>query len=60
MRRYALRGLMARRVRTAGMAAAVFLGVSLVCGTLTFTSTINRSFEDIFSTTYSGTDVVVT
>ncbi len=60
MRAYTLRGLSARRLRALGLAMAVLLGVSLVCGTLAFTATINRSFEDIFSTAYAGTDVVVT
>ncbi|MGI8846211.1 MAG: ABC transporter permease [Thermoleophilaceae bacterium] len=60
MRRYTLRGLMARHGRAAGMAMAVFLGVSLVVGTLVFTATINRSFGQIFKTVYAGTDVVIT
>jgi putative ABC transport system permease protein len=60
VRAYTLRGLSARRLRALGLAMAVVLGVSLVCGTLAFTATINRSFEDIFSTAYAGTDVVVT
>ena len=60
MRAYTLRGLSARRLRALGLAMAVLLGVSLVCGTLAFTATINRSFNDIFTTVYAGTDVVVT
>ncbi len=57
---YTLRGLAAHRVRSAGMALAVFLGVALVSGTFILTDTINRSFDDIFDQALKGTDVVVT
>ena len=55
----ALKGLLARRRRALGIGLAVFLGVSLVAGTLVFTDTINRSFDDLFEQTLQGTDVVV-
>jgi putative ABC transport system permease protein len=57
---YTLRGLAAHRVRSLGMALAVFLGVALVSGTFILTDTINRSFDDIFDQALKGTDVVVT
>ena len=57
---YTLRGLAAHRLRSAGMALAVFLGVALVSGTFILTDTINRSFDDIFEQANRGADVVVT
>lgn len=60
MLRVSLRGVLARRTRAFGVALAVFLGVSLVGGTLVFTDTINRSFDELFAQTLEGTDVVVT
>ena len=39
---------------------AVFLGVALMAGTYILTDTINRSFDDIFTTALKGTDVMVT
>ena len=57
---YTLRGLAAHRLRSAGMALAVFLGVALVSGTFILTDTINRSFDDIFDQALEGADVVVT
>ena len=57
---YTLRGLGAHRLRSAGMALAVFLGVALVSGTFILTDTINRSFDDIFDQALKGTDVVIT
>ena len=41
-----LRGLAARKLRTALTALAVVLGVALISGTYIFTDTINRSFDD--------------
>ena len=59
MLRVALKGIAARRLRVAGTVAAVFLGVALIAGTYILTDTINRSFDDIFTTALKGTDVVV-
>ena len=55
----ALKGLAARKLRAAGTVASVFLGVALIAGTYILTDTINRSFDDIFTTALEGTDVVV-
>jgi putative ABC transport system permease protein len=55
----ALKGIAARKLRTAGTIASVFLGVALIAGTYILTDTINRSFDDIFSTALEGTDVVI-
>jgi putative ABC transport system permease protein len=56
----ALKGLAARKLRAFATVLAVLLGVALVAGTYILTDTINRSFDDIFTTALEGTDVVVT
>ncbi len=55
-----VRGLAARKFRTAMTAAAVFLGVALISGTYILTDTINRTFDGIFATAAQGVDVSVT
>ncbi|MDP2710181.1 MAG: FtsX-like permease family protein [Solirubrobacteraceae bacterium] len=60
MRKVALRGLLARRVRLALTALAVALGVMLIAGTYVFTDTINSSFDRIFTSSLAKTDVAVT
>jgi putative ABC transport system permease protein len=55
----ALKGVAARKLRAISTILAVLLGVALVAGTYILTDTINRSFDDIFSTALEGTDVVV-
>ena len=56
----ALKGIAARKMRAAGTIVSVFLGVALIAGTYILTDTINRSFDDIFTTALEGTDVLVT
>jgi putative ABC transport system permease protein len=56
----ALKGLAARKVRALITVVMVVLGVALVAGTYILTDTINRSFDDIFTTALEGTDAVVT
>ncbi|HEX2160807.1 MAG TPA: ABC transporter permease, partial [Thermoleophilaceae bacterium] len=55
----ALKSLASRKLRAFSTVLAVLLGVALVAGTYILTDTINRSFDDIFETALSGTDVVV-
>src|SRR3954447_11192789 len=59
MRKIAVRGLLARKVRLALNALAVALGVTLIAGTYIFTDTINKSFENIFVQSNKGTDVAL-
>ncbi|MDX6731130.1 MAG: putative transport system permease protein [Baekduia sp.] len=59
MRKIAIRGLLARKVRLALTALAVALGVTLIAGTYIFTDTINKSFENIFVQSNKGTDVAL-
>jgi putative ABC transport system permease protein len=60
MRKVALRGLFARKLRLVLTALAVALGVTLIAGTYVFTDTINRSFDRIFAESNKGTDASIT
>jgi putative ABC transport system permease protein len=60
MTRMALRGLLARKFRTALTGFAVVIGVAFVAGTFIFTDTINASFTDLFERVSKGVDVNVT
>ena len=59
MKRVALRGLMARKLRSTLTAIAIVLGVAMVSGTLVLTDTIDKAFDSIFSSSYEQTDAVV-
>src|SRR3954469_21860260 len=59
MRKIAVRGLLARKLRLALTALAVALGVTLIAGTYIFTDTITKSFDNIFTQTNKGTDVAL-
>jgi putative ABC transport system permease protein len=56
----ALRGIGARKLRAFTTALAVFLGIALVAGTYILTDTINKSFNEIFTESLTGTDVAIT
>jgi putative ABC transport system permease protein len=55
----ALKGLLARKLRTALTGFAVVIGVAFVAGTFIFTDTIDASFKDLFERASEGTDVSV-
>jgi putative ABC transport system permease protein len=55
----ALKGLLARKLRTVLTGFAVVLGVAFVAGTFIFTDTIDASFKDLFERASKGTDVSV-
>jgi len=59
MKRMALRGLWARKLRTVLTGFAVVIGVAFVAGTFIFTDTINASFDDLFERVSKGVDVNV-
>ena len=59
MRRVALRGLLARKLRSVLTAIAIVLGVAMVSGTLVLTDTIDKAFDSIFSSSYEQTDAVI-
>jgi putative ABC transport system permease protein len=56
----ALKSLWARKTRALATTFAVFIGVALVAGSYILTDTINAAFDDIFSESLKGTDVVIT
>jgi putative ABC transport system permease protein len=60
MLRVALRGLAARRLRSALTGLAVVLGVALVAGTYVLTDSITGAFDRIYNVVYSGTDATIT
>ncbi|MBD0318305.1 MAG: ABC transporter permease [Thermoleophilia bacterium] len=55
----ALKGLGARKLRSALTAIAIVLGVAMVSGTYVLTDTIDKAFNAIFQETYANTDAVV-
>src|SRR3954454_3653343 len=59
MTKLALKGLLARKLRTVLTGFAVVLGVAFVAGTFVFTDTIDASFKDLFERTSKGVDVSV-
>ena len=60
MLKIALKGLLARKLRTVLTGFAVVLGVAFVAGTFVFTDTIDASFKDLFERAQKGVDVTVT
>ena len=60
MRKVALRGLFARKLRLALTVLAVVLGTTLIAGTYVFTDSINNAFDTIFQVSNRGTDAAIT
>jgi putative ABC transport system permease protein len=58
--RFALKGLLGRKLRTALTAIAIVLGVAMVAGTFMLTDSIDQAFDTIFTDSRKGSDVVVT
>ncbi|HWH12700.1 MAG TPA: FtsX-like permease family protein [Solirubrobacteraceae bacterium] len=59
MIRVTLRGIAARRLRSALTAAAVLLGVTMIAGTLVLNDTIDRAVSRAVTTAARGSDAVV-
>ena len=55
MTRFALRGLLGRKLRTVLTALAIILGVAMVSGTFVLTDSITDAFNSIFSSTSTRT-----
>lgn len=55
----ALQGVLAHKLRLLTTALAVALGVAFMAGTLVLTDTIGKTFDEVFSNVYKGTDAVV-
>lgn len=59
MWRATLKSLLAKKVRLSLTALAVVLGVGFMAGTYVLTDTMNKAFDEVFSTATMNTDVVV-
>jgi putative ABC transport system permease protein len=59
MVRLALKNLFSRKLRLVSTALSVTLGIAFLAGTLVFTDTIKRTFDDLFADVYDTTDTVV-
>jgi putative ABC transport system permease protein len=57
--RFALKGLLGRKLRTALTALAIVLGVTMVSGTYVLTDSIDEAFDSIFTDVRRGSDVIV-
>ena len=59
MFKLALRSVLAHKRRLLSTAAAVVLGVAFLAGTLVFTDTMSRTFDNLFADIYRNIDTVV-
>ncbi len=59
MLRTALRTLLAHKLRLLTTGLAVTIGVAFMSGTLIFSATMARTFDDMFATAYDGVDGLV-
>jgi putative ABC transport system permease protein len=57
--KFALRGLLGRKLRTVLTAVAIILGVATVSGTYVLTDSIDKAFHSIFFETRAGSDAVI-
>ncbi|MEO5575509.1 MAG: FtsX-like permease family protein [Gaiellaceae bacterium] len=60
MTRFALKGLLGRKLRTALTALAIVLGVAMISGTYVLTDSIDSAFDTIFTEVRKGSNAVVT
>ena len=60
MTRFALKGLLGRKLRTALTALAIVLGVTMVSGTYILTDSIDQAFDRIFTDVREGSNAVIT
>jgi putative ABC transport system permease protein len=59
MVRFALKGLLGRKLRTALTAIAIVLGVAMVAGTFMLTDSIDKAFDTIFTDVRQGSNAVI-
>lgn len=59
MTRFALKGLLGRKLRTFLSAFAIVLGVATVSGTYVLTDSIDKAFDSIFTQVREGSNVVI-
>ncbi|HEX4747844.1 MAG TPA: ABC transporter permease, partial [Gaiellaceae bacterium] len=60
MGRFAIRGLLSRKLRTALTAIAIVLGVAMISGTYVLTDSIDQAFDRVFSEIRKGSSAVIT
>ena len=60
MGRFAIRGLLSRKLRTALTAIAIVLGVAMISGTYVLTDSIDQAFDRIFTDIRKGSNAVIT
>jgi len=60
MTKFALRGLLGRKLRTALTALAIVLGVAMISGTYVLTDSIDQAFDKIFTEIRAGSNAVIT
>jgi putative ABC transport system permease protein len=58
--KFALKGLLGRKLRTALTAFAIVLGVAMVSGTYVLTDSIDKAFDSIFTDVRKGSTAVIT
>ncbi|MEZ5227615.1 MAG: hypothetical protein R2710_13345 [Acidimicrobiales bacterium] len=54
-----LKSIMGHKARLIGTAFAVILGVSFLVGTLVFTDSVGKAFDNLFASVYEDTDAEV-
>ena len=59
MSKFALKGLLGRKLRTALTAFAIVLGVAMVSGTFVLTDSIDKAFDSIFTESRAGSTAVI-
>ncbi len=59
MIRFALKGMLGRKLRTILTAIAIVLGVTMVSGTYVLTDSIDQAFDSIFTDVREGSSVVI-
>jgi len=59
MTRFAIRGLLSRKLRTALTALAIVLGVAMISGTYVLTDSIDQAFDKIFTDIRQGANAVI-
>jgi putative ABC transport system permease protein len=57
--RFALRGLLGRKLRTGLTALAIVLGVAMIAGTYVLTDSIDQAFDKIFTDIRQGSNAVI-
>ncbi len=59
MTKFAIRGLLSRKLRTALTALAIVLGVAMISGTYVLTDSIDQAFDRIFTDIRQGSNAVI-